>query len=593
MRRLLLALAVAVPLGYPAPASAQWVWLDPAWSVTPSVTYFGPPPPPTYGTGSATFGNPAADNFTGFLSASATNPPGPEGVSVTARLVASRSFRVDTAEVLTLSAPTAGTMRAGDYPGGTDVYLSGTFRIEGSPVSLSVTRLVHSPSSESFSMTPTGSAVLPPGAYTVRADVALNASSSSGGPFASGNVTTGVGLSVTQRLVFWDPYGTPAGPLSTGQTFTGGTPPTTYTVSSTTPTGPAGGTATVTTAGQLRLNTGGTQGLTAVTAPTASYAAPYRPTLSENAAQSINWSFNLQRSSSGPVGFDPGESGAAVVLGATSADLRTASGYAVVLGSSESGELRLVRFTGGLDADAKLTTVAGFWSNIGATFLSVKVRLDPATDTWTLAARGEWSFADPLANEDGFTTSSPAADATFTGVELSHFGFVWNHGAGVLDAATFDNFVVTLTPVPEPAAVLRLAAAGMLVALAGIRRPRSGRASRRAPRESTRTLQPLGACNRVSSTLQPSSPTAHPVTPSAHPSTHHPTGTLRPGTQSTAAFMPLVPDASCGLSGVFTRTGRPSTATMTRAGTDSSRDSGDQGAGDSDWLPRASRCWRK
>ena len=39
---------------------------------------------------------------------------------------------------------------------------------------------------------------------------------------------------------------------------------------------------------------------------------------------------------------------------------------------------------------------------------------------------------------------------------------------------------------------------------------------------------------------------AQPVTPSTQPSTHQPSRTLRLGTPFSAAFMPLVPEASCG-----------------------------------------------
>ncbi len=44
---------------------------------------------------------------------------------------------------------------------------------------------------------------------------------------------------------------------------------------------------------------------------------------------------------------------------------------------------------------------------------------------------------------------------------------------------------------------------------------------------------------------------AQPVTPSMWPSTHQPSSTDRLGTPLNAAFMPLVPEASSGGSGVF------------------------------------------
>src|SRR5215469_11428337 len=58
----------------------------------------------------------------------------------------------------------------------------------------------------------------------------------------------------------------------------------------------------------------------------------------------------------------------------------------------------------------------------------------------------------------------------------------------------------------------------------------------------------------------PSLPMAHPVTPSMQPSTHQPSSTLRLGTPLSAAFIPLVPDASRGGCGVFSHTSAPDTS---------------------------------
>src|SRR5574341_2391145 len=53
------------------------------------------------------------------------------------------------------------------------------------------------------------------------------------------------------------------------------------------------------------------------------------------------------------------------------------------------------------------------------------------------------------------------------------------------------------------------------------------------------------------------SPIAQPLPPSMHPSIHHPSSTLRLGTPLNAAFIPLVPEASSGRSGVFSQTSDP------------------------------------
>src|SRR5512136_2532308 len=53
------------------------------------------------------------------------------------------------------------------------------------------------------------------------------------------------------------------------------------------------------------------------------------------------------------------------------------------------------------------------------------------------------------------------------------------------------------------------------------------------------------------------SPMDQPVTPSTLPSIHQPSRTLRLGTPFSAAFMPLVPDASNGFCGVFSHRSTP------------------------------------
>ena len=49
-----------------------------------------------------------------------------------------------------------------------------------------------------------------------------------------------------------------------------------------------------------------------------------------------------------------------------------------------------------------------------------------------------------------------------------------------------------------------------------------------------------------------------------HPSIHHPSITLRLGTPLTAAFMPLVPEASSGGCGVLSQTSVPDTISRAR-----------------------------
>ena len=58
---------------------------------------------------------------------------------------------------------------------------------------------------------------------------------------------------------------------------------------------------------------------------------------------------------------------------------------------------------------------------------------------------------------------------------------------------------------------------------------------------------------------------AHPVTPSMQPSIHQPSRIDRLGTPFSAAFMPLVPEASYGRRGVFTHTSTPAVSSAPRS----------------------------
>jgi hypothetical protein len=191
MKQLLFPLVAALPLAYPATAAAQLVWIDSAWSVTPTLGGVSPP----HGSGSVSFSNPAADSFTGSVSAYAANPPGGGGTSVYAGLQVSRSFRVNTPELVTLRVPIAGTLSAGPVRGGTDALFNVRFAIE--PVPIFISRNYHAMSAGppvQISETATASGTFPAGTYTIRGDFALQASSSSGGPSARGDVTVGVSL---------------------------------------------------------------------------------------------------------------------------------------------------------------------------------------------------------------------------------------------------------------------------------------------------------------------------------------------------------------------------------------------------------------
>jgi hypothetical protein len=257
--------------------------------------------------------------------------------------------------------------------------------------------------------------------------------------------------------------------------LTGGAPAS-YT---TTVTGGDGG-AGVVSSSYLQLTnhaTGGSgSGRVFVTAPTAAYGGGYNTTLSANTATAIEWTVNLRYAPQGQAGgFNSGKPGLALVLGATGPDLTTASGYAVTIGhNGQSDRIQLDRFANGLVADTNLTSVvaAGAANLAGVSnYASVRVTYAPSTSQWSLYVRddGASAWGDPSAGVTALVGS--AADTTYTNITLSQFGFFWGYGSGGTQTGQFDNYAVTVTPVPEPGAVLGVAALGLAaVGLARARR---------------------------------------------------------------------------------------------------------------------------
>jgi len=78
--------------------------------------------------------------------------------------------------------------------------------------------------------------------------------------------------------------------------------------------------------------------------------------------------------------------------------------------------------------------------------------------------------------------------------------------------------------------------------------------------ERRRILVPVIVCGQAA-VIGP----AQPVTPSIHPSIHQPSSTLNEGTPLSAAFMPLVPEASSGGCGVLSQPSTPAVSKAPRA----------------------------
>ncbi|HRD53734.1 MAG TPA: hypothetical protein PKY96_13915 [Flavobacteriales bacterium] len=168
----------------------------------------------------------------------------------------------------------------------------------------------------------------------------------------------------------------------------------------------------------------------------------YNTTLNQNNC-TLTWAFSFRQSESeGELsGFDSGEDGMAVVLAGSNANLTLGQGYAVVLGEvGNMDRVRLVRYNGGLDADANLATIiqAGDFAN---DYLDVRVTYVPSTNTWSLFYRdnGNTQFGNPLT---AATSAGSAVDANYTGTSLPIIGCLWNHDGDNGESALFDNFHV-------------------------------------------------------------------------------------------------------------------------------------------------------
>jgi hypothetical protein len=209
------------------------------------------------------------------------------------------------------------------------------------------------------------------------------------------------------------------------------------------------------------------------------FAAPYSTTLASNPGI-VTWAFNigqdLQQTS--PSGFnyvDGGNYGAGVILAAANSNFGGNGsgnfGYAVLWGNNSGNRtVRLVKFSDGIHGStyADFGTAGGTNLTLGGnydsgTYLSVRVSFDPSSSTWSLFA--DPSFGDPttVTNQLG----SSVVDSTYTGTSLPYFGALFNYanGAnqGVGNIASFDNFSVNVTAVPEPGSMVYVVMASATV----------------------------------------------------------------------------------------------------------------------------------
>ena len=199
---------------------------------------------------------------------------------------------------------------------------------------------------------------------------------------------------------------------------------------------------------------------------TSSYGAPYNTTLGLNAGQVVEWSANMKYSgpSSGtqPGAFGLGNYATAIVLASDRSDFTAsdAQGYAIALGNGGTPKpVRLIRFTNGLVGNSNITDiVTSGTANLASVnnFASVRVRFDATTSQWSLFVRddGASAWGDPTTVTTQIGTAT--VDTTLTNIPLANFGFHWGYASLADQTTDFDNYRVTVTPVPEPATILAI-----------------------------------------------------------------------------------------------------------------------------------------
>jgi len=166
------------------------------------------------------------------------------------------------------------------------------------------------------------------------------------------------------------------------------------------------------------------------------------PSVYKNSGNILEWSVNMKQTRLDPSGFDNNNYGMAFILGKTTSDLTTGSGYAVILGQSGSTDaIRLAKFTNGVNANSRFTNVisSGDYAN---QFLSIRVTFDPSNSVWTLYTDNSsvnFPQSDP---RNASTLMGTNADSSYTGLNLSYTGTLWNHATGANDSCIFDEIYI-------------------------------------------------------------------------------------------------------------------------------------------------------
>ncbi len=206
-----------------------------------------------------------------------------------------------------------------------------------------------------------------------------------------------------------------------------------------------------------------------VKAPLA-FNAPFNAKLSEIAADSVVWTFNMRYNYDYCSGFDgtiTTQRGVAAILAMDNENFLAGNGYAIV--DNQSCYYKLARIDGGLSANANVVELAStpkLTKNDGTgtsnkRYMTLRVTYIPSSDTWKMYyfANTENSFVAPD-DVTTWTLAGSVVDDTHTSKSMTHFGFL-NKYYGNQDATLFvKNYKVMAygyTPAPAvPATYVKI-----------------------------------------------------------------------------------------------------------------------------------------
>lgn len=168
------------------------------------------------------------------------------------------------------------------------------------------------------------------------------------------------------------------------------------------------------------------------------------PTTLSNATKLVTWSFNIRQTRDDPSGFDSGNYGTAFILAASSSDITTANGYAVIVGNSGTpNPIKLVYFTSGINNNSKITPFIVGSSDVSKYYASIKVTYNPSNNIWTLYGELNTSSFPRTDTRLTNTLIGSSTNVSFTNVNLPYLMVLYNHNTTAAESSIFDDIYVS------------------------------------------------------------------------------------------------------------------------------------------------------